>query len=356
MLHWIAVIRCNVALYVLGIFQVLQNMVENVLDSFKPNSNAHVSDLSGKLALITGANRGLGRCIALELCKRGCNVVIACRNITEGDAVALQAARLDPSPCVNKPGTCTIIHLDLMSSRSIISCAKELRDAEIDFVICNAGIMAPKHLITASSGMESQLQTNVLGHDLLVHLLLSQKSIRNRNSSRIVFVSSFAHIGAPSPSLALIQETLKCPQQEEYHPKLQYCVTKRFDLLLAKAYNMSMQIEYSSNAASYSLNPGVVDTKLCRSFCENEVNWLGPFSYAAKGLLAILFPFTLRKPEKAALFIVRSLTMPSDAIGGKYLSLGPMNAIRQQDYAWPSPELIRYLFWRLSQVREIDAM
>ena len=353
MLHWIAIIRCNIVLYVLGILQVLQNVVENILDSAEPDIDSHVSDLSGKFALITGANRGLGRCIALELCRRGCNVVIACRNITEGDAVALQAANLEPSPSVNKLGTCKVIHLDLMSSKSVISCVEEMRDVEIDFVICNAGIMAPKHLITTTSGMESQLQTNVLGHDLLVHLLLSQNSIRNENSSRIVFVSSFAHIGAPSPSLGFIQETLKCPQQ--YHPKLQYCVTKRFDLLLAKAYHMCMKNEYSSNAASYSLNPGVVDTKLCRSFCENEVNWLGPFSHAAKGLLAILFPFTLRKPEKAASLIIRSLNMPSDSIGGKYLSLGPMNAIKQQDYPWPSSELVQYLFWRLSQLRQIDA-
>src|SRR6266567_2511837 len=140
----------------------------------------------GRLAVVTGANTGLGFETARVLAARGASVVLAVRDTDKGKAAAARIA-------VTAPGaTVTVQPLDLASLESIRAAAAELRarHPRIDLLVNNAGVMFPPKQTTVD-GFELQLGTNHLGHFALTGLLLEQ--MLPVPGSRVVTVSSLAH-------------------------------------------------------------------------------------------------------------------------------------------------------------------
>ncbi|HEX3511929.1 MAG TPA: oxidoreductase [Solirubrobacteraceae bacterium] len=151
-------------------------------------SSEQIPDQSGRTAIVTGANSGLGLSVARELAKRGARVVMACRNLEKGQR-ALQDVRAAAPNAEVELG-----ELDLASLASIESFAIEFRSAQgeegLDLLINNAGVMAPPRRETAD-GFELQFGTNVLGHFALTGRLISLMA--GREDARVVTVSSNAH-------------------------------------------------------------------------------------------------------------------------------------------------------------------
>ncbi len=141
---------------------------------------------SGRIAVVTGANIGLGYETALALAGKGCTVVLACRNA--GKAEAAQAAILAQHPRARVES----MALDLGSLKSVraFAAAYTKRHATLDLLINNAGIMMPPFSLS-EDGFESQLAANYLGHFALTGLLLPL--IVRTPDSRIVSLSSLAH-------------------------------------------------------------------------------------------------------------------------------------------------------------------
>lgn len=138
----------------------------------------------GRVAVVTGANTGLGLETARALAKKGCEVVLACR--TEAKALdALASIRADVPDARLR-----YAHLDLADLDSVRAFAAALPDRELDLLINNAGLMAPPLRHTAQ-GFELQLGTNHLGHFALTGLLLPR--LLARPGSRVVVVASHAH-------------------------------------------------------------------------------------------------------------------------------------------------------------------
>ena len=118
-----------------------------------------ISDQTGRTAIVTGGNSGLGLETARELARHGASVVLACRDTNKG-----AAARRDIEASV--PGaTVEVAALDLASLASVQSFAESLATPAggVDLLINNAGVMAPPRRET-SDGFELQLGTNLLGH------------------------------------------------------------------------------------------------------------------------------------------------------------------------------------------------
>jgi NAD(P)-dependent dehydrogenase (short-subunit alcohol dehydrogenase family) len=140
---------------------------------------------SGRLAVVTGANSGLGLVAARELARAGADVVIACRDVAKGHAAASGiAAHVDGA-------SLEVRELDLADLASVRAFAEQLlasRD-RLDLLINNAGVMAAPHRTTAD-GFELQLGTNHLGHFALTGLLLP--ALRETDGARVVTVSSTA--------------------------------------------------------------------------------------------------------------------------------------------------------------------
>src|SRR5215813_8602389 len=149
-------------------------------------TNDDVPGQQGRLAVVTGANTGLGFETARVLAARGASVVLAVRDIEKGKQAAARIA--DTAPGANV----TVQQLDLTSLDSIRAAAAELRARHpaIDLLINNAGVMfTPKQ--TTRDGFELQLGTNHPGHFALTGLLLEQ--MLPVPGSRVVTVSSQAH-------------------------------------------------------------------------------------------------------------------------------------------------------------------
>src|SRR5947209_5412717 len=145
-----------------------------------------IPDQTGRVAVVTGANSGLGLVTARELARHGATVVIACRNTAKGDQAAAEIAERAPGASVS------VQALDLADLASVREFAARVAGEHdtIDLLINNAGIMAPPRRETAD-GFELQLGTNHLGHFALSGLLLP--SLLGAREPRVVTLSSGAH-------------------------------------------------------------------------------------------------------------------------------------------------------------------
>jgi NAD(P)-dependent dehydrogenase (short-subunit alcohol dehydrogenase family) len=147
-------------------------------------SAADMPDQTGRLAIVTGANSGLGRSTAWELARAGATVIVACRNTAKGDEAATQIRQDVPDADLR------VEQLDLADLDSVRSFADGLAEARVDLLINNAGVMAPPRRLT-KDGFESQFGTNHLGHFALTGLLLPR--LLATAEPRVVTVSSPAH-------------------------------------------------------------------------------------------------------------------------------------------------------------------
>ncbi|MBU3705184.1 MAG: SDR family NAD(P)-dependent oxidoreductase [Mycobacterium sp.] len=145
-----------------------------------------VPDQTGRVAIITGSNTGLGYDNARALAGRGAKVVMAVRDTAKGEAAAAKIRSITPGADI------AVHRLDLGSLASVRQAAAELAAdyPRIDLLINNAGVMYPPKQNT-SDGFELQFGTNHLGHFALTGLLLP--NLLPVDGSRVVVVASIAH-------------------------------------------------------------------------------------------------------------------------------------------------------------------
>jgi NAD(P)-dependent dehydrogenase (short-subunit alcohol dehydrogenase family) len=149
-------------------------------------STTDIPDQTGRTAIITGANSGLGFETATALAAKGAHVVLAVRNLDKGKAAADRITAATPDARVE------LQNLDLGSLDGVRAAAAEIKAGHprIDLLINNAGVMYPPKQ-TTTDGFELQFGTNHLGHFALTGLLLD--TLLPVPGSRVVTVSSFGH-------------------------------------------------------------------------------------------------------------------------------------------------------------------
>lgn len=141
---------------------------------------------TGRIAVVTGANIGLGFETALALAGKGCSVVLACRNVAKAEAAKVSIVARHRDAVVE------CMQLDLGSLKSVrtFAAAFAAHHKKLDLLINNAGIMIPPFSLS-EDGFESQLAANYLGHFALTGLLLPL--IAKTPEARVVSLSSLAH-------------------------------------------------------------------------------------------------------------------------------------------------------------------
>jgi len=145
-----------------------------------------IGDQTGRVAIVTGANSGIGFETARILAEKGAKVVMACRNLDKANPKAEEIRAAHPGADV------TVMQLDLADLESV----KRFADAflaehdRLDLLINNAGIMVPPYGKTAQ-GFETQIGVNHLGHFALTARLLDL--VLKTPGARVVTVSSVAH-------------------------------------------------------------------------------------------------------------------------------------------------------------------
>ncbi|HEX3874387.1 MAG TPA: oxidoreductase [Solirubrobacteraceae bacterium] len=147
---------------------------------------AQIPDQTGRRAVVTGANGGLGIVVAEQLARAGADVILACRDPDRGRAAAEAITTRVPAALIE------VRRLDLADLGSIREFAGRLsaEPAGLDLLINNAGVMAPPRRLSAD-GFELQLATNHLGHFALTGLLLDP--LLAAPAGRVVTVSSVLH-------------------------------------------------------------------------------------------------------------------------------------------------------------------
>jgi short chain dehydrogenase len=148
-----------------------------------------MTDMAGKVVVITGGNTGIGKEAAVALAGRGAQVVITSRNEERGRSAREEIAERSGNDSVD------VMPLDLASFRSIRSFATDALDRfdHLDVLVNNAGLILYRRAET-QEGFEETFGVNHLGHFLLTDLLLER--LRASAPSRVVVVSSGAHKGA----------------------------------------------------------------------------------------------------------------------------------------------------------------
>ena len=144
---------------------------------------ADIPDQSGRTAVVTGANSGLGLITARELARRGADVVLACRNTAKGEEAGAAILQDAPSAKVD------VQALDLADLASVHAFA-EARTEPLDLLVNNAGVMGIPRSHT-KDGFEMQFGVNHLGHFALTGLLMPR--MLKADNPRVVTLSSNAH-------------------------------------------------------------------------------------------------------------------------------------------------------------------
>ena len=148
-----------------------------------------IPDQTGRVALVTGANSGLGFHTARGLAAKGAHVLLACRSLQRGERAAAEIRGQLPRAQL------TVVELDLADLKSVQRCAETVHGGweRLDILVNNAGLMVASRQETAQ-GFELQLGVNHLGHFALTGRMLPL--LLGTPASRVVSVSSLAHRNA----------------------------------------------------------------------------------------------------------------------------------------------------------------
>ena len=258
-----------------------------------PWTCADIPDQSGRTALITGANSGLGLETARTLAQRGARVVLACRTLERAEQ-ARQALLRDSL------GELISLQLDLADLVSVLRGAAQLADqlGAIDLLINNAGVMAPPRQLSAQ-GFELQFAVNHLGHFALTQQLLPLL----RPGARVVHVSSGAsYFGR------IAFDDLQGEQR--YDAWAAYAQSKLANVMTALELQRRLDAQ-GAEVRSIAAHPGLARTNL------------QPTSVAARGSRVEALAYRLMDPlfQSAAMGALPQLfaaTAPAAKPGGFY--------------------------------------
>lgn len=267
-----------------------------------------VPDLSGRIAIVTGANSGLGYETARVLVGKGAYVIVASRDATKGQ----EAVRLLLKE--HSKGRATFLALDLANLASVRQFVQQFSQQfkTLDLLINNAGVMHLPYRTTAD-GFEMQFGTNHLGHFALTGLLLPV--ILQTPRARIVTVSSGLHQSGHINFDDLHGKT-------KYNEYGAYSQSKLANVLFA--YELQRKFAaHHVNALSIAAHPGYAATNL--QF--GASNMTG--SALRSGIASIMNALFAQSAEMGALPLLYAAVSP-DLRGGEYV--GPSGFMEMRGY------------------------
>ena len=240
---------------------------------------------TGRTALVTGANTGIGYHIAEMLADRGARVLMGCRDLTKAEAARKDMLKAVPDAQIE------LVELDLADMASVRKAAEGIDT--LDLLVNNAGIMWVPHEIS-TGGAEKHFAVNHLGHFALTSLLLP--ALAKGKDPRVVVQSSIAHRPA-----SIDFENLS--GEQDYALQKFYGQSKLANLMFALELDRRLRAA-GSPIASIACHPGVAKTELAR-----QTTW-------AKWLMPALAPL-LNSAKQGALPALQAATDPA-AQGGDY--------------------------------------
>ena len=262
-------------------------------------TTASIPDQTGRTAVITGANTGLGYETAAALAAKGARVVLAVRNVEKGKEAVRRIEAASPGAQVDLQA------LDLTSLTSVRAAADQLKanHQSIDLLINNAGVMVTPKTVT-EDGFELQFGTNHLGHFALTGLLMDR--LLAAPASRVVTVSSTGHRFGGGIHFDDLQ------WQRSYSRMGAYGQSKLANLMFT--YELARRLQ-GTNTIAAAAHPGASQSELGRN--------------ASLPIQIMFLPFVGLQQSTAmgALPTLRAATDPS-VLGGQYYGPGGIGELR----------------------------
>ncbi|XP_076456833.1 retinol dehydrogenase 11-like [Babylonia areolata] len=260
--------------------------------------------LTGKTAIVTGANTGIGFWTAQELASRGARVILACRSLERGEEARRKMVAATGNEAVD------VYRLDLSDFSSVRQFAEQVKEKEqrLDILVNNAGIFAGALPPTPTDqGLDMTLTVNHLGPYLLTRLLIDL--LKRSAPSRVVNVSSEAQRypidfdfdalcgKKPLSSLKGMSGFRATPSFSAY--SLSKLGNVLFTTELAKRLT-------GSDVTVCCVHPGVVSTEIWRN-----LNWFQAI------MVRLIFFFRMIKPKEGAETLIYACISP-DVLSGSY--------------------------------------
>jgi NAD(P)-dependent dehydrogenase (short-subunit alcohol dehydrogenase family) len=295
-----------------------------------------VPDQTGRLAVITGANSGIGLETARQLAAAGAEVVLAVRSTARGETAAADIRTTAPDARLR------VEELDLSRLTSVTAFARRLSDRErpLDLLVNNAGVMAVPTRQVTSDGFELQFGTNHLGHFALTGRLLPL--LAAAPAPRVVSLSSGTHFAGRIDLTDLQSE-------RHYGPNRAYAQSKLATLMFAGELQRRSD-QHGWGLLSAAAHPGATHTNL---------QAVGPSLGRATTRvplttrLTMLIPGFWQQADQGALPTLYAATSP-DAVAGQYYGPnGPFGLTGQPGVARKSPRArdaeVAERLWRESE-------
>jgi NAD(P)-dependent dehydrogenase (short-subunit alcohol dehydrogenase family) len=288
-----------------------------------------IPDQKGRVALVTGANSGLGYCTARELAVHGAKVLLACRSPERGaEAVRRLRAQTPGADLEYRP-------LDLADLASVRALAAELATDRLDLLVNNAGVGGVPFGRTAD-GFETHLGINHLGHFALTGLLLPR--LLATPGSRVVSVSSVMHFAARCTPNDLRR------RPRPYQRWLAYGRSKTANLLFTHELARRLSAADATTTA-VAAHPGYANTDLPR----NAVGPGGPD--LIDRLLVLGNRFVAQPPQTGAIPTLYAATHPA-VRQAAYIgpaSLAPAHPTSARRAPWTRDDRQAAALWEASE-------
>ncbi|RZC41956.1 WW domain-containing oxidoreductase [Asbolus verrucosus] len=284
----------------------------------------HGRDLNGKVALITGANTGIGFETARSLAKHGCTVIFGCRNLASA-AEAINRIKEEKQVAGEN---CVSFHLDLASLESVTHFLNQVKAfyKQIDILILNAGVFGLPYSKTVD-GFEKTFQVNHLAHFYLTLMLRSLLVM----GSRVVVVSSESHRFANLTPDNLSMQTLSPDSSSKYWDMMAYNNSKLCNVLFARQLAKNLQ---SFGISVFSLHPGnMVSSNLAR-------NW-----WLYRMFFALVRPFTKSLQQAASTTVYCATALELMGVTGVYFN----NCFRCEESEMAKNDCFAEALWKMSE-------
>ncbi|KAJ4493681.1 NAD(P)-binding protein [Lentinula edodes] len=219
-----------------------------------------IPDLTGKVAIVTGGNVGIGKATCKHLLLKGCTVWLAARSKAKAEEAIAELKEETGQEAL-------FLALDLNDLRAVKESAENFKSQStaLHILICNAGVMVPPIEQLTSQGYDLQFGVNALGHFLLIQHLLPflKTSSSSVSETRIVWVSSSVQYYFRGPPVNYDNLT-DTPSRKRLGTQQLYCQSKFITVMLGYHLAKVLAEDTSSNVICIVLDPGNIKTDLQR--------------------------------------------------------------------------------------------
>ncbi|XP_066928479.1 retinol dehydrogenase 11-like [Clytia hemisphaerica] len=304
---------------------VFVGLVVLLVKYFQPGRCNSKARLDGKIAIVTGANTGIGKETVKDFVNRGAIVILACRTVSKGE----DAKKDIVADTGASPDKIHVRQLDLGSLKSVRKFAESFlaEFPKLNILVNNAGVMLCPYSLT-EDGFEQHFGVNHLGHFALTNLLLTRIK-ESGPKTRIVTLSSNGH------KLAYYNMQDLLWKENKYSDGYAYNQSKLCNILFTKELHKRLA---DTDITTYAVHPGVVNTDLTRHYPRLE--------YVLKIGYPYIFKYFIKTPNDGAqTSIYCSVQEGIENLSGEYFA----DCARINSHKWAYDVEKQKELWKISE-------